>query len=86
MSLKISEECIACDACLEECPNGAIEPGDPIYEINSDLCTECIEYDGEPQCIPVCPVDAIVPDRNNVESAKELKLKSEFIHREEEEE
>jgi len=84
MSLKITEECIACDACVDECPNGAIEPGDPIYEIDPDLCTECIEYGGEPQCVQVCPVDAIVPDPDNIESAKELKLKAELLHKEEE--
>ncbi len=84
MSLKITDECIACDACVEVCPNGAIEPGDPIYEIDPDLCTECIEYGGEPQCVPECPVDAIVPDPDNVENAKELKLKAELIHKEEE--
>jgi hypothetical protein len=33
----------------------------------------------------VCPVDAIVPDPDNQESAKELKLKAELIHKDEEE-
>lgn len=33
MSLMINEECIACDACREECPNEAIEEGDPHYTI-----------------------------------------------------
>ena len=85
MSLKITEDCIACDAWVDECPNCAIEPGDPIYEIDPDLCTECIEHGGEPQCVQVCPVDAIIPDPDNQESAKELKLKAEFIHKGKEE-
>ena len=76
MALMINDECIACDACLEECPNGAIEVGDPIYVIDPDLCTECIEEGGEPACIEVCPVDAIGPDPDNVETAEELKLKA----------
>jgi len=29
MALKITDECIACDACREECPNEAIEENDP---------------------------------------------------------
>ncbi len=33
MALKITDECIACDACREECPNEAIEENDPIYII-----------------------------------------------------
>ncbi len=29
MALIINDECIACDACREECPTTAIEEGDP---------------------------------------------------------
>lgn len=80
MSLLIKEDCIACDACREECPNEAIEDGDPIYIIDPDRCTECVgeEYD-EPACIGVCPVDCIVPDPDNVETIAELKLKHKQI-------
>ena len=75
MSLIITDECIACDACREECPNGAIEEGDPIYIIESDLCTECVGHFDEPQCIEVCPVDCIILDSNNQETMQELKFK-----------
>ncbi len=75
MSLLITEECIACDACREECPTGAIEEADPIYIIDPDICTECVGYFDEPQCIAVCPVDCIIPDPDNVETIEELKLK-----------
>ena len=34
MALLINDECIACDACREECPTTAIEEGDPIYYID----------------------------------------------------
>ena len=73
MSLMINDECIACDACREECPNEAIDENDPIYIIDPDRCTECIGYYDEPACISVCPVDAIVSDTDNVESIDELK-------------
>lgn len=79
MSLLIHEECIACDACREECPNGAIEEGDPIYVIDPDLCTECVGYFDEPSCVSVCPVDAIIPDSDNLESIEELKYKYELL-------
>lgn len=75
MSLMINDECIACDACREECPNEAIDEGDPIYIIDPDKCTECIGYYDEPSCISVCPVDAIVADPDNMESIDELKYK-----------
>ena len=75
MALVIADECIACDACREECPNEAIEENDPIYLIDSDYCTECIGHYDEPQCIAVCPVDCIIPDPDNVESVEELLFK-----------
>ena len=60
MAYMITDECIACDACLPECPNDAISEGDPIYVINPDLCTECEGFHDEPQCVAVCPVDCCV--------------------------
>ena len=75
MSLLITNECIACDACRDECPTGAIEEADPIYIIDPDVCTECVGYYDEPSCISVCPVECIIPDSNNVETVEELKLK-----------
>ena len=75
MALLIADECIACDACREECPNEAIEENDPIYLIDPDRCTECVGHYDEPQCIAVCPVDCIGSDPDNVESVEELKFK-----------
>jgi len=80
MALMITEECIACDACVAECPNEAISEGDPIYVINPDLCTECVGFYDEPQCVNVCPVDSIVPDPDHVESKEELLEKKKRIH------
>ncbi|MFC3848262.1 YfhL family 4Fe-4S dicluster ferredoxin [Helicobacter baculiformis] len=75
MSLLVSQECIACDACREECPTEAIDENDPIYNIDPDRCTECVGYSDEPSCVSVCPVDAIMPDPNNTESPEELQDK-----------
>jgi len=82
MSLMITDECIACDACREECPNIAIEDGDPIYIIDSDLCTECVGSFDEPQCIEVCPVDCIVLDPDNQETMEELQFKFDQLEKE----
>ena len=78
----INEECIACDACREECPNEAIEEGDPYYTIDPERCTECFGFYDEPACLSVCPVDAIIPDPDNVETLEELKFKHSQIHKE----
>ncbi len=75
MSLKITEECINCDVCEPECPNGAISLGEDTYVINPDLCTECVGHFESSQCVSVCPVECIIPDPYNVESKDQLMLK-----------
>ncbi len=76
MSLKITTECINCDVCEPVCPNQAIYMGSSIYEIDSDLCTECIGHFDVPQCQLFCPVDCIPKDPNFPETEEELLLKS----------
>ena len=67
MALIITDECINCDVCEPECPNGAISQGETIYEINPNLCTECVGHFDKPQCMEVCPVDCIGKDPRHVE-------------------
>ena len=59
MAMRITEECVNCGACEPECPRTAISEGDPVYVIDANACTECVE-EGDPKCIAVCPVDCIV--------------------------
>lgn len=75
MALFITDECINCDVCEPACPNEAISEGDDIYEINPDLCTECVGHFDEPQCVVICPVDCIPKDPDHVESESDLLVK-----------
>ena len=52
MAYKISDECIACGTCIDECPVGAISEGD-IYVIDAETCTDC------GACADICPTEAI---------------------------
>ena len=36
MAYKITDECLACGTCVDECPNEAISEEDPIYVIDAD--------------------------------------------------
>jgi len=53
--------------------------GDEIYEINPELCTECVGHFDTPQCVEVCPVDCIPKDPNRVENNEVLMLKYEHL-------
>ena len=75
MALMITDECINCDVCEPECPNGAIYQGEEIYEIDPDKCTECVGHYDEPQCQQVCPVDCIATNPERVENKDQLMAK-----------
>lgn len=72
MALRITDACINCDVCEPECPNHAIFQGPEIYEINPELCTECVGHFDAPQCQAVCPVECCLPDPEHVESREQL--------------
>ena len=95
MAIKITDECINCDACISECPNNAIyepdsewayademnEPiSDEFYFIVTDKCTECKGFHDEPQCASVCPVDCCVPDEDHEETEEQLLAKKAWMH------
>jgi ferredoxin len=75
MALLITDECINCDVCEPECPNGAIYPGEEIYEIDPGLCTECRGHFDTPQCVEVCPVECIITNPKHRETPEELLAK-----------
>jgi len=72
MALIITDECINCDVCEPECPNGAISQGPEIYVIDPTRCTECVGHFDAPQCVEVCPVDCIPVDPAHVENRGQL--------------
>lgn len=41
MAYRITDKCISCGACAENCPVECISQGEEIYVINPDLCIGC---------------------------------------------
>jgi len=82
MALRITDQCINCDVCEPECPNGAISMGEEIYVIDAGRCTECVGHFSQPQCREVCPVDCIPLDLDHVESREILLARYEVLQAE----
>lgn len=74
MATKITEECISCGACEDECPNTAISYAeDPdIFVIDPARCTECVGHDNEQRCAAACPPDVCVPDPAHADTEEVL--------------
>ena len=56
MSFKITDECVSCGACEDECSANAIKEGDDIFIIDQETCTGC------GTCVDVCPSEAIIEE------------------------
>ena len=54
MAYEITEDCVSCGTCADECPVEAISEGDDRYVIDAEKCTDC------GSCAEVCPTEAIV--------------------------
>jgi len=55
MAFIITDECIACGTCREECPSDAIRMSGDRFKI-TDACIDCAT------CLESCPAGAIVED------------------------
>ena len=41
MAHKITDACVSCGTCVENCPVEAISQGDTQYVIDPDVCVDC---------------------------------------------
>ena len=80
MAYKITDDCISCGACEDECKNDAISEGETNFVIDPDKCTECVGNNELPKCAEVCPVDAYVPDPDYKETKEQLLGKWHTLH------
>lgn len=83
MAVLINEQCINCDACVDECPATAIVSADdsPLDEaeytyVKPEKCIECVDC-SVPKCFDVCPTPgAIVWDMPYIEEYNDYYLQA----------
>ena len=56
MAYKITDACVKCGSCADNCPVEAISEGDEMYVIDADTCVSC------GACCDNCPTEAIVEE------------------------
>ena len=66
MAVLITDECINCDACIEECPATAIVSADDspllhgeVTYVKPEKCIECVDS-AVPKCADVCPTEGCI--------------------------
>ena len=67
MAVLITDACINCEACMNECPVAAIldednekNPYDDRYYVKPESCVECVGHEEEPRCAAVCPTEGSI--------------------------
>lgn len=66
MAVKITDLCIACGSCIDECPVSAIVDddnnpnSDGTYFVYADKCVECVGHNETPACASACPTDGCI--------------------------
>jgi len=66
MAVIITDSCINCAACIDECPVEAIvddednPSGEEIYFVYSNKCVECVGHYEVPACADACPTDGCI--------------------------
>ncbi|WP_321469474.1 4Fe-4S dicluster domain-containing protein [Halarcobacter sp.] len=67
MAVRITEECISCEACAPECPVAAIleeghekNPYEDYFYVKPESCVECVDHADAPRCAEACPTEGAI--------------------------
>jgi ferredoxin len=83
MAVVITDICINCAACIDECPVEAIvdeddnPTGEEIYYVYSDKCVECVTYHDVPACAEACPTEGCIVWGDTVDGMPSMETRGE---------
>lgn len=67
MAVRITQECINCEACAPECPVAAIleeghekSPHEDYFYVKPESCVECVDHADAPRCAEACPTEGAI--------------------------
>jgi ferredoxin len=66
MAVFITDACINCGACIDECPVEAIvdedenPTGEEYHFVTEDKCVECVGHHDIPACATACPTEGCI--------------------------
>jgi ferredoxin len=67
MAVRITQECINCEACAPECPVAAIleedhekNPHGDYFYVKPESCVECVDHADAPRCAEACPTEGAI--------------------------
>jgi ferredoxin len=75
MAVLITDLCITCGSCIDECPVNAIvdendnPTGEDIFYVYDNKCVECVGFNEVPACANACPTDSCIVWSETVNSS-----------------
>jgi len=66
MAVFITDTCINCGACIDECPTEAIvdedenPTGEEFHYVHGEKCVECVGHHDIPACATACPTEGCI--------------------------
>ena len=62
MAMMITDKCVNCGMCVDNCPTGSISDSGRAHVINPDSCSECRDSPDGPACLGLCPIEGAITE------------------------
>jgi bacterioferritin-associated ferredoxin/NAD-dependent dihydropyrimidine dehydrogenase PreA subunit len=62
MALMVTDKCVNCGMCVDNCPTDSISTLNHTLVINPNSCTECRDSPAGPTCLGLCPIEGAITE------------------------